>query len=167
MTDQQPTPTNTKPDSDEANLYVKEIVERDQELRAENPVDPAEARQRRQARRKKVAVAVLAPIAVGLTAWNVTLGTRPPPIPPNAAHVAQVQVEIARALVERYNDSAGIYPLDLAATGFPNPTIDYWSDGERYTIAAQIGQSVAELRSTDQALVSMDALLDSAMARAQ
>jgi hypothetical protein len=122
--------------------YIEAIVQRDADLAAQ-PSTPYRVR-------RAVApwLAVLIPILVGLTTFNVYSATRSRNVFDAAEQEAAVYftMMIARADVEAYHDSTGTYPASLALLGLGELGIVYARSGDGYELRAPVGDSLVTYR---------------------
>jgi len=122
--------------------YVTEIMERD----AEEAARPAP----RVKRRSWVpALAVLLPVFILLTAWNVFRMSRDPEVfPAGLEHdAARFVIYLVAQEIESYMDSATALPASLEEIGLEEDDVEYVRSGSTYTLATYVGSTQITYRS--------------------
>ncbi len=115
----------------------------------------ASARQRR----FRLAFAILLPIFLGLAAWNVTVGSKPPTVFTQEEIDAGVRFKIFLAVqaLKAYRDSTGQWPASLAYVGFAEEGLNYQQQDTSYVITAMSGDVPYTYRSGDDLTFFRDA----------
>lgn len=124
--------------------FLEEIMER------EAAVTARQATIAKVRRSSLVALAVLAPLAVALTAWNTVRAAATPASFSVEEQVASAQfaVFMTAKIVESYRDSAGHLPYDLEAAGVEGYGVAYEAFGDSaFALSATVGDRTVAYRS--------------------
>ncbi len=130
--------------SESPEAFLEEIMEREAAIAARK------ATVAKMRRTGLVALAVLAPLAVGLTAWNAVRAAATPVSFSVEQQVASAEfaVFITAGVVDAYRDSTGHLPSDLDAAGVEGYGVAYAALGDTaYTLAVAVGDRGVAYRS--------------------
>ena len=119
-------------------ILKDKLAERRQE-RSKRPGSDSSAAAR--LRRFRLALAILFPLFLGLLAWNLTAGRKPPVVftPAEVDAGARFKIFLAVQALKAYRDSAGHWPTSLRQVGFGDEGMTYEQVDTSYVITAVSG----------------------------